>query len=63
MIKITKSIIVRSQVKDMAKIEGKPLNVSADLYTALDEKVKKIVEEACKRAKLNNRNTVMGKDV
>jgi len=62
-IKITKSIIVRSQVKDMAKIEGKPLNVSADLYTALDEKVKKIVEEACKRAKLNNRNTVMGKDV
>ena len=63
MIKITKSIIVRSQVKDIAKIEGKPLNVSADLYTALDEKVKKIVEDACKRAKLNNRNTVMGKDV
>ena len=62
-VEITKSIIVRSQVKDMAKIEGKPLNVSADLYTALDEKVKKIVEEACKRAKLNNRNTVMGKDV
>ena len=47
----------------MAIIEGKPLNVSADFYTALDEKVKKIVEEACKRAKLNNRNTVMGRDV
>ena len=63
MVQITKSIIVRSQVKDMAIIEGKPLNVSADFYTALDEKVKKIVEEACKRAKLNNRNTVMGRDV
>ena len=47
----------------MAKIEGKPINVSGDFYIALDEKVKKTVEEACKRAKLNNRNTVMGKDV
>ena len=63
MIKISKSIIVRSQIKDIAKIEGKALNVSGDFYTALDEKVKKIVEEACKRAKQNNRNTVMGKDV
>ena len=41
MVGITKSIIVRSQVKDMAKIEGKALNVSSDFYTALDEKVKK----------------------
>jgi len=47
----------------MAKIEDKPLNVSGDFYTTLEEKVKKIVEESCKRAKLNNRNTVMGKDV
>jgi|TARA_B100002003_G_C14135873_1_gene546298 histone H3/H4 len=47
----------------MAKIEGRPINVSGDFYTALDEKVQKIVEDACKRAKLNNRNTVMGKDV
>ena len=61
--KITKSIIVRSQVKDMAKIEGEALNVSSDFYAALDEKVKRIVEESCKRAKLNNRNTVMDKDV
>ncbi len=47
----------------MAKIDGKPLNVTADFYTTLDEKVKKIVEESCKRARLNNRNTVMAKDV
>ena len=63
MIEITKSIIVRSQIKEIAKIEGKPLNVAADFYTALDEKVKKMVEGACKRAKLNSRNTVMGRDV
>jgi len=60
---ITKSIIVRTQVKEMAKIDGKALNVTADFYSALDEKVKKIVEEACKRAKQNSRNTVMGRDV
>ena len=63
MIKITKSIIVRSQVKELAKVEGKALNVSGDFYTSLDEKVKNVIEEACKRAKQNNRNTVMGKDV
>jgi len=50
-------------VKEMAKIDGKALNVTADFYSALDEKVKKIVEEACKRAKQNSRNTVMGRDV
>lgn len=63
MVKITKSIIVRSQVKELAKIEEKALNVSSDFYVALDDKVKKIVEDSCKRAKLNSRNTVMGKDV
>ena len=63
MVKITKSIIVRSQVKELAKIEEKALNISSDFYVALDDKVKKIVEDSCKRAKLNSRNTVMGKDV
>ncbi len=57
------SLIVRSQVKNYAKLEGKPLNVTEDCYEALNKKVEKIIEEACKRAKLNNRNTVMGRDV
>lgn len=60
---MTKSLIVRSQIKEFAKIDNKPLNVSADFYEALNEKVKNIVAESCKRAKLNSRNTVMGKDV
>ena len=60
---MTKSLIVRSQIKEFAKIDNKPLNVSSDFYEALNEKVKNIVAESCKRAKLNSRNTVMGKDV
>ena len=60
--KMTKSIIVHVQVKDAATKAGIP-NVSEDFYAELEGKVKKIVEEACNRAKRNNRTTVMGKDV
>jgi histone H3/H4 len=56
-------LIVVSQIKNIAKIEDKPLNVSSDFYEALNERVREIIEKACKRAKLNGRNTVMGKDV
>ena len=64
MIKIAKTnLVVVSQIKNIAKIEEKPLNVSADFYEALNEKVKEIIEKACRRAKLNSRSTVMGKDV
>ena len=59
---MTKSIIVRVQVKDAATKAGMP-NVSADFYTELENKVNVIVVEACNRAKKNNRTTVMGKDV
>ena len=57
------NLVVVSQIKNIAKIEDKPLNVSSDFYETLNEKVKNIIETACKRAKLNGRNTVMGKDV
>lgn len=56
-------LIVVSRVKEVAKLDDKPLNVSADFYTRLEEKVKEIILEACKRARENKRNTVMGKDV
>jgi len=63
-VRMTKTnLVVVSQIKNIAKIEDKPLNVSADFYDALNEKVKEIIEKACKRAKLNSRSTVMGKDV
>ncbi|MBI3027489.1 hypothetical protein HYY70_05225 [Candidatus Woesearchaeota archaeon] len=60
---MTKSVIVKSQVKELAKIENKPLSVSEEFYTALEEKTKKVIEEACKRARQNSRNTIMARDL
>ena len=60
---MTKSVIVKSQVKELAKIDSKALSVSEDFYAALEEKTKKSIEESCKRAKLNSRNTVMARDL
>ena len=53
----------KSQVKELAKIGGKQLQVAEDFYNALDDKVKKLLEDACKRAKSNSRNTVMARDL
>lgn len=60
---MTKSVIVKSQVKELAKLDGKPLSVSEEFYRALEEKVRKLVEDSCKRAKLNSRNTIMARDL
>ena len=60
---MTKSIIVRSQVKELASIDGKQLNVAGEFYSALEEKTKELVEEACKRAKANSRTTIMARDL
>lgn len=59
---MAKSLIVHVQVKEAASQAGMP-NVSADFYAELEGKVRKIVGEACSRAKRNSRTTVMGKDV
>ena len=60
---MTKSTIVKSQVKELAKIDGRELSVAEEFYKALEEKNKKLIEEACKRAKLNSRNTIMARDL
>ena len=60
---MTKSIIVKSQVKEFAKIDGKPLSVAEEFYKALEEKNNQMIAEACKRARLNQRNTVMARDL
>lgn len=57
------SLVVRSQVKNYAKVDGKNLNVAEDFYNALNKKVEKLIEEASRRAKANNRNTLMARDV
>ena len=56
-------LVVKAKIKELAKIDEKSLNVSTDFYEVINVKVEKIINEACKRAKLNGRNTVMGKDV
>lgn len=58
-----KSVIVVSNIKEHAKFNEKSLNVSEDFYQKLNEKVILKIKEACKRAKENHRNTVMGKDI
>ncbi len=57
------SLIVRSQIKNYAKVDGKSLCIAEDFYEALNKKAEKLIEEACRRAKLNNRNTLMARDV
>ena len=56
-------LVVKAKIKELAKIDEKSLNVSTDFYDVINKKVTRIIEESCKRAKLNGRNTVMGKDV
>lgn len=60
---MAKSVIVKSQVKELAKLDGKELSVAEEFYKALEEKVKKDVEQACRRAKQNSRNTLMARDL
>ncbi len=53
--------IVKSVVGDAAKKAG--VRVSADFYDALDKKVAAYIVEAVKRAKGNNRKTLMAYDL
>ena len=57
------SLVVMSQIKNLAKIGEKNLSVSNEYYEALNNKVKKLIEESCQRANANNRNTLMKRDV
>ena len=55
-------IIVKAKIKDIAQKEG-DFNVAGDFSEKLDHKVKEIIKDACRRAKENNRKTVMGRDI
>ncbi|MFH1052894.1 MAG: DUF1931 domain-containing protein [Candidatus Woesearchaeota archaeon] len=57
------SVIVKVKIKEYAKIDDKPLNVSLDFADALNKEVISIIKKACQRAKDNGRNTVMVKDL
>lgn len=56
-------IIVRSRIKEFARISGKPLNVAAEVGPALAKIVEETIRRGCIRAKENGRNTLMAKDL
>jgi histone H3/H4 len=56
-------VIVKSRIKDYAELEGRHYNVSGDFPDALQEKIKAVIREACKRARDNGRNTIMPRDL
>ena len=60
---MAKTLIVASRVKELCKWEGKPLNVASDLTDEITKKVEQMIVDACKRAVLNNRTTVMPRDL
>jgi len=57
------NIVVKSQIKNFAKLDGKKMNISNEFCEALNKKVEKTIEEACIRAIANNRTTLMGRDI
>lgn len=55
---------VSAAVKEISRRKGFGVkSVSEDFVPQLEEKVRKLVEDAVDRARSNNRKTVMGKDV
>lgn len=56
-------LVVKAKIKELAQIDGKLLNVSADFYDSINKTVTEMIKRSCERAKANGRNTVMGKDV
>ncbi len=57
------SLVVRTQIKDLAKAGERQLNVATDFYEELNSKVKAIIRKACERAVANGRTTIMAKDI
>lgn len=56
-------LVVRSKIKEYAKVGGKQMNISSDLADALSEKVKGMIEKAAWRSNENKRSTVQAKDL
>ncbi len=57
------SLVVKSGLKDVARVDEKSFNISGDFADALNSKVEELVKEACIRARDNGRSTVMAKDL
>ncbi len=60
---MAKTLIVRSNIKEYAKVDNTQMRVAGDFADRLEKKVIQLIQEACKRAKEEGRNTVMGRHV
>jgi len=58
------SLVVKAKVKDYAdQVASERVSVSSDFADALNEKVQELIKDAVKRARANNRKTIMAKDL
>ena len=55
------ALVVKSAIGSVAKKKG--MRISASTYKGLDEAITKLLEGAVKRAKENNRKTIMPHDL
>lgn len=56
-------LVVRSKIKEYAKVGKDQLNVSGDFADALSKEVEELVRRAAKRAVANGRSTVKDRDL
>ena len=62
MTNLIKANNIKRIVKELDK-ENQIGNISGDVAVELNKKVEEILEEGIKRAKLNNRRTLFGRDL
>ncbi|MFW5865769.1 MAG: DUF1931 domain-containing protein [Nanoarchaeota archaeon] len=53
------SVVVKAKVKDLIG----DFNLSSDFTEELDKQVRELIAKASRRAELNNRRTIMAKDL
>ncbi len=56
-------VVVKSRIKDYAKVSDKQLEVAGEVFPALCEMVHQIIKKGSERAKANGRNTLMARDL
>ncbi len=50
-------------IREKVRLFAEDMSVSKDFYDALDKKIIEIIQHAKIRAKANNRNTIMPRDI
>ena len=58
-----KGIIVKGKILDEVSRSEKNIRVSKDVFEQIERKIVMMLNEGIKRAKDNNRSTLMGRDI